>query len=112
MTISQLLAKGETETHLVGCDLVEVEGGQGSEDKHNNKDAERPNPSLKLLWSADPNFLREPLQANMTKQHVHLLPQLLNLLKTKGGELVLKKTFVNLFGFLFKVDNCSLQLLQ
>ena len=69
---------------------MEVVGGKSSKDKKSDKDDKRPNPCLGLFWSADPNLLREPSQANLAKQLVHLLSQLLHLLKTKGGEFVLE----------------------
>ena len=98
--------------HLVGGDLVEVVGGQGSQGKKNDEDGKRPNRCLALVLSTDPNLLCNPFQPNTTKQHINLLLQSLYLLNTVRRELVLEKTFVNLFGFLFKVGNHKLKLLQ
>ena len=46
--------------HLVGGDLVEVVGGQGSQGKKNDEDGKRPNRCLALVLSADPNLLCNP----------------------------------------------------
>ena len=99
-------------THPVGCDLVEVVGGQGGKDSESDEADKSPGSDLVFFWSADPHLLHQSFQANTTKELVYFFPQVPDLLKTNGRDFILEKVFVNLLGFFFKVDYRYLELLK
>ena len=91
---------------------MEVVGGQGRKDKKNGKDDKCPLSNLVFFWSADPDFLCQSFQANITKELVYFFLQGPYLLKTHGRDFVCPKICFYLLSIFFKLDNRYLELLE